>query len=808
MPQSPAARIASRWGAFVTRRVAVLTAAMVVATLALAAGLPRLEFRSSQDTMVPPDSAVYRENLRYQRAFGGEVMIVVFEGDIHRLFTAENRAELARLTSDLERTGRFHAIIGPDTALEFAARQIEISPGLTLAAYERDLAAATTQEERERITAAFQARAAADGPRLAAAGEHRLDNPKFIDFLVFDAQGDIREGQRGAFPDGEHALLVLRLQGNMSLDEQATTVADVNRRLAEREFSGVGTMATGSAALLREINDRMKSDMARTGLLALAVMVVVLLLVFRARWRLLALPLVAIGMVWAFGAFGYLGIPLNMVTISGLPILVGLGVDFAIQVHARYEEEGADGGSAPLSAALAGVGPALVVALVAAAAGFLALRISPVPMIGQFAVMLAVGVGVILVAVLALVPVALVWRDRRAGYRAPRRGRFGVERLVRGLTSAAGSHPAVIVGVALVIAATGFAAREQVPVESDPEKFVAADSPVLQDLHRLRDIAGSSADVGVMVEADDVLRADVVRWMAAYEARELEHHRGALLQSNSIASITAQVTGSSPTPSEVRAVMATAPEGISRMFLDPSGTRAQMLFSVGHLSLDDQEELLAAMARDVDAPPGVRVAASGLTVVGIETVRSLEQDRTETTLAALAAVFAWLVVAFRSLRRALLALLPVVTAVGASTLAIYLLGVTVSALGALSGPLVIAVCTEFSVLILERYDEERRRGRSPDAAVATASLSIGRAFTASGLTIAGGFAALALSGFPLLSSFGIVVAVNVVAAMLCALVILPPLLRRAGTAPVPVHEAAGAVREERPADLVGSSTSE
>ena len=188
------AQIASRWGRFVERRIVWLTVVMVVATVLLAAGLPRLEFRSSQDTMVSPDSAVYRENLRYQGAFGGEVMVVVFDGDIHQLFTAENRAELDRLTSELQRTGRFHAIIGPDTALEFAAEQIEVSAPLTLAAYERDLAAATTQEERDRIAAAFEARAAADGPRLAAAGEHRLDNPEFVDFLLFDAEGDIREG--------------------------------------------------------------------------------------------------------------------------------------------------------------------------------------------------------------------------------------------------------------------------------------------------------------------------------------------------------------------------------------------------------------------------------------------------------------------------------------------------------------------------------------------------------------------------------------------------------------------------------------
>ena len=233
--------------------------------------------------------------------------------------------------------------------------------------------------------------------------------------------------------------------------------------------------------------------------------------------------------------------------------------------------------------------------------------------------------------------------------------------------------------------------------------------------------------------------------------------------------------------------MEAAPAGDLVHVPGPEWHAVEMLFSVGHLSLDDQEALARRHGtRRLRGAWGPGRRVSGLSVLGIETVRSLERDRTKTTLAALAAVFLWLLVAFRSRRWAPLALLPVVTAVGASTLAIYVLGVTVSALGALSGPLVIAVSTEFSVLILERYDEERRRGRSPEEAVATASLSIGRAFTASGLTIAGGFAALALSGFPLLSSFGTVVAVNIIAAMLCALVILPPLLRHAGTIRSPV----------------------
>jgi predicted RND superfamily exporter protein len=240
--------------------------------------------------------------------------------------------------------------------------------------------------------------------------------------------------------------------------------------------------------------------------------------------------------------------------------------------------------------------------------------------------------------------------------------------------------------------------------------------------------------------------------------------------------------------------MAAAPDGIRDTFIDSEHERVQMLFSVGHVSLDDLGTLYDGMTADAraTAPPGVHVVASGLSVIGIETVRAYQDGRTPMTFAALAAVFVWLLLSLRRVRIALVALLPVVTAVGASSIAVYLLGLQVSLLAALSSPLVIAVCTEFSVLIIERYREERGLGLDPDLAITTASMSIGRAFTVSGLTIAAAFGVVALSDFPLLASFGAVVAVNVIAAMICALVILPPILRAVGgydtaaTKPVPV----------------------
>ncbi|HSL58417.1 MAG TPA: multifunctional oxoglutarate decarboxylase/oxoglutarate dehydrogenase thiamine pyrophosphate-binding subunit/dihydrolipoyllysine-residue succinyltransferase subunit, partial [Acidimicrobiales bacterium] len=72
--------------------------------------------------------------------------------------------------------------------------------------------------------------------------------------------------------------------------------------------------------------------------------------------------------------------------------------------------------------------------------------------------------------------------------------------------------------------------------------------------------------------------------------------------------------------------------------------------------------------------------------------------------------------------------------------------------------------------------EERERGLSPAEATHVASARTGRAFFASALTTAGGFAVLIFSALPLLSDFGAIVALNVSVALVSALVVLPPLM--------------------------------
>src|SRR5690606_37217771 len=110
----------------------------------------------------------------------------------------------------------------------------------------------------------------------------------------------------------------------------------------------------------------------------------------------------------------------TLVTIAGLPIMLGIGIDYAIQMHSRIEEEViVDGEPHPIQAAARGVGPALLVVTFDAVFAFLGVQLSQVPMIREFGWLLTVGIVAICISSIINPLAALGIRE----FRSPTKGR-------------------------------------------------------------------------------------------------------------------------------------------------------------------------------------------------------------------------------------------------------------------------------------------------------------------------------------------------------------------------------------------------
>ena len=181
-----------------------------------------------------------------------------------------------------------------------------------------------------------------------------------------------------------------------------------------------------------------------------------------------------------------------------------------------------------------------------------------------------------------------------------------------------------------------------------------------------------------------------------------------------------------PTGADVERAYEVAPPDIQKSTVNPDGGALNLVFRTGPGSLDHRavyvNEIRDDLASgsgggDVTVPPGISATPSGLAVVGVGLLENIESNRILLTYLAVAFVFAFLTVRLRSVVRALLSMVPVLIATGAASLVAWAFDLQLSPMTAVGGPLVVALCTEFTSLILLRFIEERQRGYSPRDAV-------------------------------------------------------------------------------------------
>jgi hydrophobe/amphiphile efflux-3 (HAE3) family protein len=767
-------RLSRSLGQFIERHSAWVALAAALVAVAGVFGALRIQMRTSQDMLISKNSEVYQNYLQMTNEFGGQQILVLLAGDPSALLSQSDLAAFQSLQDELGKDSRIRSVVSPLTFIQSSAEK-----------------------------------AIAEGTQSGSIASLSLD-PQFARSVVFDSGGAVFPQLQRVIPDSGHVLIVVTLEGGLTTDEENAAAVSVRDLVRSTEFSNASDVTiAGSPLLMRAVMDKMKMSMGITLGVAVVLMVVALMLIFPVRWRLLSLPIVLVGVLCTFGLMGYLSMPLTLASMAGLPILIGLGVDYAIQLHNRYEEEMLRGDSAARAVidAITHIGPAVGIAVFATVLGFLALLVSKVPMIRGFGVMLSLGVTILFAMALFLLNSVLYQRDKRRpavgggkngpnGWKESRRSAF-----LKGLARRAIDNPVPVIGVAVVFSAAGFVLDNRIPVQTDVERMIPTSMQELIDLNQVREVVAKTTSVSFLVEGDNLTNPDTLRWMQSMQAQERARHPE-LLSDDSLASAVAADTTDQqiPSASETQQIVVGLPERVRSGLVSDDGRLAVVSFGIPLLSVTDMGKLIDEMAAEIQPPPDVTVAPAGTTVLMARTVTALTANRNLATIIALLAVAGGLLLVYRSLGRALVPLVPIVIVVGWSSAFMYAIGLDLNPLTAVLGSLIIAIGTEFTILLMERYVEEKHNGLEPRDAMLTAVSRIGPAITASVVTVIAGFGTLMVSNFPLLQDFGKVVVIDVMFALVTTLIVLPAVVVRLDGAygvPRALKERVGLTRSRR-----------
>jgi uncharacterized protein len=672
-------------------------------------------------------------------------------------------------------------------------------------------AATLAAQARKATMAGFAAEISALAIRYGLNSAPSLNDHEFVSKIVFDSSkpaGTPKQRFAYLFPSREAALVSVRLKAGLSEAQRSHTIEEIRKAVAMSQWrlaNGEAYLVTGEPVIVNDITSSISNSIELLLVAVLLVMGVVLSLIFNVRPRLLPLAIAVLAAALTFGALAFWGASLTMASVAVLPVLVGLSVDYAIQFQSRIEEARAEGAGDTLAAvrhaALHGA-PTIATAALASIGGLLVLMLSPVPMVRGFGLLLVIGVALAFVCALTAGSAALVLTARARGgmvridHRlAPAwqgaRELLTDNALTRLISRLALSHavqrPGRVLGIGLALAALGWGLDTQTQVQTDIAKLAPQNLSSLHNLSALERATGVGGEIDLMVSSASPTLPATIEWMSSYESAILKHFgysaakgcgRAQLCPAFSLPDLF-QTGGGAPTKlneKQVHGLLAAIPPYFSQDVISADRRSATLAFGIRLMPLQQQQHVIEGMRSNLHPPAGVSARLVGLSVLAAQAGSQIASPwrRVITLLAALAAVALILLVAFRGdRRRALVPLAPIVLATGWSALVLFALRIPLNPMSVTLGALVIAISTEFSVLLSERHRQERAAGHSTVQALRRAYRHTGAAVAASGVTAIAGFGVLTLSDIAMLRDFGLVTLVDLSVSLVGVLVALP-----------------------------------
>lgn len=543
--------------------------------------------------------------------------------------------------------------------------------------------------------------------------------------------------------------------------------------------------------------------------LMIAVVWAVLVLLFGS-WVAVTVSFLAVGLavVWTRGAMGWLGWPETSFTQAMPPLLLVIGVCDSVHLLARCAARlsGTERARA-LEGAVVEVGPPCTMTTLTTAAGFASLASSPLESIARFGLLASAGVLAALFLTFTLLPV-IVLRLPEGTIRAARH-----ERRWRAVLLALGRfaerrRAAVFAGTAL-LAVAALAGLRQLRIDASFEEIYGKESRVVRWADAvgryLRDpdtleisIEPSPSEgslpaalavvdrLGRRLEGGDGLGRSRSLVDPVRRLNDLVHRDRLVLDGG---------TDDKGRPGSLVRLLRAEDAGVTDLLYDRASGALRLSIEARKLPQDRLRATLAAVRLAVAAelPAGWRATVTGpLAVVGemIDEIRATQLR--SFALAALIVFFS--VVAFlRSVAYGSLAMLPTVVPVLVTLGGMGFAGVALDIGSAMVAAVVLGLAVDNAIHLLWAHRALRAEGLSPTAAAHGALQQTGRPVAITALALGAGFLTLMLSPWHSIASFGLVSGLAIGSALIAALLLLPAALVRE-----PLDPSAAVVNPTRP----------
>lgn len=596
-----------------------------------------------------------------------------------------------------------------------------------------------------------------------------------------------------ASEDGKHAALALLPQAGLAAADRAKLVDRLETVLAQWQ-SRIGTFQmAGADVITRDLDNGSRRSLVGFAPLVLAAMCVVLYVATR-EWMAVALSVLAILLagVWSVGILSWTGGSLNLVVVTMPAILAVTTMTQAMHLLAYFHDLAAPVGPADHCMragwwwiAVKGTFWPNFWCAISTAAGFASLGTSQIPPVRAMGLITAVGVMLSFGLCYTLVP-ALLSASSRVLPRGAASHPWWTFARSKAYVSWLERRGIAIVGVAGVMFLLSLGGLRLLRAESHVLELFSPGDRIPVNYHAIEDHLVGLTPIEVVVEGNPA---------ALLTNATLESYRSLLEQTLAEEPLVRQVVSIllEPTrgrklefavePSELRDALATEglPEGAGAFLRVENGRyllRTTLLAATNSSNVCQAlvDRLRARIAKRI--PAGVSAYVTGSSTLLIEGQVLLLKTQIWSFASAFGAIALVILLAFRSLPLAFLALPPNIVPVAITLGMMGFFRIPLNTATVTVAGIALGLLVDDTIHILFRWLQQRRLGKDTVAALTQALFQIGNPAVMTSVSFGVGFGMFAFAPFRPTAYFGLLIAITAFTGMLCDVVLFPALLLR------------------------------
>lgn len=223
----------------------------------------------------------------------------------------------------------------------------------------------------------------------------------------------------------DYTIALVRIQTTDDVDLKALEI-ELDKIINEvPQPPGITTTLGGAAIEGVVMEKNIGPDMAKTSLYSLIGILIIILVIFRSiKYGFTPISTIVFGTIWAMGYVGFIRMGMSSQTSGVLSMIMGIGIDFGIQVVTRYRFEMANisalkerhpdlelGPKHAMAVTLNNVIIPMLTTTLAALIGFQAMSLGKLTFLGDMGTIMSYGVAASMVAAITIVPALVIILD-------------------------------------------------------------------------------------------------------------------------------------------------------------------------------------------------------------------------------------------------------------------------------------------------------------------------------------------------------------------------------------------------------------